>query len=239
MISIHAPRTGSDGGRSRSGVTVFISIHAPRTGSDGLCTPCAYFPRNFNPRSPHGERHHCDDFLGRKLDFNPRSPHGERRCGLLEVLGIQPISIHAPRTGSDGNTSKHNGGPLLFQSTLPARGATRRRAGRTPELCHFNPRSPHGERLHRRAGIAHVLQFQSTLPARGATARHPHPSPHNQISIHAPRTGSDQINGCRIPQPAAFQSTLPARGATWDQSFLNQQFVISIHAPRTGSDRFQ
>ena len=55
-ISIHAPRTGSDG---RDGLLVSkenISIHAPRTGSD-LCRACDnYQQKNFNPRSPHGER---------------------------------------------------------------------------------------------------------------------------------------------------------------------------------------
>ena len=34
------------------------------------------------------------------------------------------------------------------------------------------------------------------------------------ISIHAPRTGSDEHSSCVIVQPKTFQSTLPARGAT-------------------------
>ena len=33
-ISIHAPRTGSDGSHRRAKFTAAISIHAPRTGSD-------------------------------------------------------------------------------------------------------------------------------------------------------------------------------------------------------------
>ena len=55
-ISIHAPRTGSDVYRDFPTVYRGISIHAPRTGSD--CSPrktCA-LRHNFNPRSPHGER---------------------------------------------------------------------------------------------------------------------------------------------------------------------------------------
>ena len=36
-----------------------------------------------------------------KRDFNPRSPHGERPA-LQEIKAILlEISIHAPRTGSD------------------------------------------------------------------------------------------------------------------------------------------
>ena len=33
-----------------------ISIHAPRTGSDIRYTGCVQLTRDFNPRSPHGER---------------------------------------------------------------------------------------------------------------------------------------------------------------------------------------
>ena len=94
--------------------------------------------------------------------------------GATPELSLAPpartISIHAPRTGSDvcrlglpaaaeifQSTLPARGatGALLcavrntikFQSTLPARGATlggRRGGG---DVSHFNPRSPHGERL--------------------------------------------------------------------------------------------
>ena len=83
----------------------------------------AFAIRNFNPRSPHGER--LLPPRGRLVhpDFNPRSPHGERLSrGRLQVLVLafqstlpargatadwavrriaELISIHAPRTGSD------------------------------------------------------------------------------------------------------------------------------------------
>ena len=123
LISIHAPRTGSDGALKYVIEHKMISIHAPRTGSDK-------------------RRHragHCGTY------FNPRSPHGERRCSVGWFLT-----------------------QLIFQSTLPARGATvvgndnylfitdfnpRSPHGERPRLfalmhgrCHFNPRSPHGER---------------------------------------------------------------------------------------------
>ena len=35
MISIHAPRTGSDFKAAKKKGIDYISIHAPRTGSDG------------------------------------------------------------------------------------------------------------------------------------------------------------------------------------------------------------
>ena len=56
------------------------------------------------------------------------------------------ISIHAPRTGSDMPSSSIWAMPFVFQSTLPARGATDAEYTRSQ-----------------------VPTFQSTLPARGAT----------------------------------------------------------------------
>ena len=81
----------------------------------------------------------------------------------------------------------------VFQSTLPMRGATgrQRRHGRK---TYFNPRSPCGERI--------AVLTCSCL---------------SQISIHAPHAGSDCLicSGSSFP---AFQSTLPMRGAI---PFLN------------------
>ena len=82
---------------------------------------------------------------------------------------VQVISIHAPRGGSDTfdfACSRLHG---LFQSTLPVGGATRIGNGILPLILYFNPRSPWGER--RPAGIFRKATFK--------------------ISIHAPRGGSD------------------------------------------------
>ena len=60
---------------------VVISIHAPRAGSDQSLRCIQAFKPDFNPRSPCGERR---SILRPQhvpaLDFNPRSPCGERRC---------------------------------------------------------------------------------------------------------------------------------------------------------------
>ena len=58
----------------------------------------------------------------------------------------------------------------LFQSTLPARGATIFTPPISTPKLNFNPRSPHGERLE----FIMFIASDST------------------ISIHAPRTGSDE-----------------------------------------------
>ena len=85
------------------------------------------------------------------------------------VSGNQIISIHAPREGSDIMIGrKFKGG--IFLSTLPARGATLK----LPDLKF------------------HYMAFLSTLPARGATLNEGELVPiYVDISIHAPREGSD------------------------------------------------
>ena len=85
----------------------------------------AGLPGNFNPRSPHGERLGDGTTLPcRQAHFNPRSPHGERQLDTDKRRLDGHISIHAPRTGSDRQRRRNDGGKQGFQSTLPARGAT-------------------------------------------------------------------------------------------------------------------
>ena len=168
------------------------------------------------------------------------------------------ISIHAPREGSDNIILLGTGAVHGFQSTLPARGATRMTSPKTSDTTDFNPRSPRGERHSGKLAYAsgiyfnprsprgerhkyycdthHHNLFQSTLPARGATPILPPGQPCRRISIHAPREGSDHtILYCRAPG-RTFQSTLPARGATECVSLPGDYCNISIHAPREGSD---
>ena len=125
-----------------------ISIHAPRTGSDEKRKAAsAGANRHFNPRSPHGERPVEDRKFTIAEHFNPRSPHGERHGCLYCKVPAK----------------------WLFQSTLPARGATCTVHYKRSSVQHFNPRSPHGERQFiLRPGVSRWI-FQSTLPARGAT----------------------------------------------------------------------
>ena len=82
---------------------------------------------------------------------------------------IKYISIHAPREGSDEIDDTSGIYWVLFQSTLPARGATNAQGVTT------------------RADL-----FQSTLPARGATCVCCWSVLYCAISIHAPREGSDR-----------------------------------------------
>ena len=84
-----------------------ISIHAPREGSDSCMSLVLIEGLHFNPRSPRGERRtpHLRECY--HPDFNPRSPRGERRGALTAETVYLPISIHAPREGSDVQLSQN------------------------------------------------------------------------------------------------------------------------------------
>ena len=120
------------------------------------------------------------------MHFNPRSPHGERHLALIHSDREKLISIHAPRTGSDSS----------WGSICAATG-------------HFNPRSPHGERPTPKGGRQIFLAFQSTLPARGATALANPQRSGEDISIHAPRTGSDRYHSTLRVNPIYFNPRSP------------------------------
>ena len=103
---------------------------------------------------------------------------------------------------------------ILFQSTLPVRGATPR-YGFPPV-----PRQ----------------RFQSTLPVRGATETSAPPLPSKRFQSTLPVRGATDFYILFFQAMVLFQSTLPVRGAT-DPVLLHAAYTdISIHAPREGSD---
>jgi len=130
-----------------AGAGAVVSIHAPRMGSDRLPHKLSHNCHSFNPRSPHGERlvnavnktrtvyvsihaprmgsdytEHDSGIIEYAVSihaprmgsdcfvhgspyhqgcFNPRSPHGERRLTSSCRELVHVVSIHAPRMGSD------------------------------------------------------------------------------------------------------------------------------------------
>ena len=127
-----------------------ISIHAPRGGSDYIAIQ-------------------ADGVGYRKISIH--APRGGSDGGMEQPKKLKAkISIHAPRGGSDHRFRlcrwcMHP----VFQSTLPAGGATGIILVLQPVTRYFNPRSPRGERP-----FLKQLQTDGTI-----------------ISIHAPRGGSD------------------------------------------------
>ena len=124
LISIHAPRGGSDifllaahrschyfnprspwGERlalmPKSANVQHISIHAPRGGSDEGNALTNGQSKNFNPRSPWGERLPCPRTLSMYAEFQSTLP-----VGGATIKSNSPVS------------------DMIFQSTLPVGGAT-------------------------------------------------------------------------------------------------------------------
>ena len=206
----------------------------PRGGRRGQRRPCAGH-HDFNPRPPRGGRRPRWCRTLRRYGFQSTPPARGATVEGLRERGMVEISIHAPREGGDPdrplyppggshfNPRPPRGGRLscsyapfelhLFQSTPPARGATRKKKTKHVQRD-FNPRPPRGGR-------------RGTVTASSVTAG---------ISIHAPREGGDWCRTVPIlppcyfnPRPprggrpdgeavvinaVRFQSTPPARGAT-------------------------
>ena len=107
-----------------------------------------------------------------------------------------PISIHAPREGSDTACRISFRPRDSFLSTLPARGATQSAKSSWSLVLVFLSTLPARGATSRcpRGGNAPV-RFLSTLPARGATHQDGAGLDQLEISIHAPREGSDHFPG--------------------------------------------
>ncbi len=171
MISIHAPRTGSDFPRGCFCRHRMISIHAPRTGSDKCLDDSCIQRRAFQSTLPargatqqnykihllvsisiHAPRTGSDLMQYLSSGFFIISIHAPRTGSdfVIYCTNNSPtISIHAPRTGSDDLLATSVESLAIFQSTLPARGATQHRPPYARNYRDFNPRSPHGERRKR------------------------------------------------------------------------------------------
>ena len=281
-ISIHAPRTGSDPKERKPTAFDLISIHAPRTGSDvfpaypfkKFCVFQSTLPArgatrrgenasestdDFNPRSPHGERQALPPMLREALEISIHAPRtGSDRAAAPTEKQRALISIHAPRTGSDSAPRGSSCSAWVFQSTLPARGATRR-SRRWMAAAHFNPRSPHGERPTATVVDADTAAISIHAPRTGSDLARAKPgadagyfnprSPHGErpggdpffydswdISIHAPRTGSDAMVRCSGSAYFYFNPRSPHGERQLPSGWRNSPYNISIHAPRTGSD---
>ena len=137
--------------------TCLISIHAPRVGSDyNTMWQGRTRGNHFNPRSPCGERHNGDssmytaivisihaprvgsDLYSRKnfayiVDFNPRSPCGERRLGVVTVFDFGYFNPRSP---------------------CGERHYTYRK--KTSYIVDFNPRSPCGERQQNSPKVRYI-----------------------------------------------------------------------------------
>ena len=172
-------------------LSLFLST-LPAWGATRGFSPTRRFYQHFYPRSPRGERPNFPGFSVKRIfHFYPRSPRGERPPADRRQLSTLQFLSTLPAWGATQYFRQGSAYDINFYPRSP-RGE--RHGGYTPDYSdywNFYPRSPRGERH---------FYFAFTMFAPN-------------ISIHAPRVGSDFLceasNGC------------PG---------------ISIHAPRVGSD---
>ena len=79
-------------------------------------------------------------------------------------------------------------------------------------------------------------QFQPTLPARGATGQGAVHCSSDNISTHAPRTGSDSKSSRVHRRKEDFNPRSPHGERPYSAARVVSLVRISTHAPRTGSD---
>ena len=162
------PVRGATRTRRRPPRRLFISIHAPREGSD-RDTQRVQLRRVI---SIHALREGSD--VGNQIH-----------------IWTYIISIHAPREGSDSICLDCRNSPvLIFQSTLPVRGATILLV-KIVQIEGFQSTLPVRGATLEALTAENAELFQSTLPVRGATADNGCAVLQIVISIHAPREGSD------------------------------------------------
>ena len=213
----------------------FQSTPPARGGRPAISGSLSRHLERFNPRPPRGGRPAMASAVVGPSQFQSTPPARGATRGEPAAERPERVSIHAPRAGGDPrprlrrsrgycfNPRPPRGGrrvepvagsgPDMFQSTPPARGATRLpveprrdvsvsihapRAGgdvrrrESPDRAHgFNPRPPRGGRRRARQTTARPTRFQSTPPARGATRALWLDAGLVDVSIHAPRAGGD------------------------------------------------
>ena len=175
--------------------------------------------------------------IRRQSYFNPRSPRGERPQRRSRWKMILLFQSTLPSRGATREIRRiEREDP--FQSTLPSRGATATAISAPCRDRYFNPRSPRGERRGR--GCRHIpttpISIHAPLAGSDASRARWQPLPGVNFNPRSPR-GERRTAPEYIYMPNQFQSTLPSRGATvYRTRVRSDEIWISIHAPLAGSD---
>ena len=101
-----------------------VSIHAPNEGSDRLDHTTEVLPSKFQSTLPMKGAPGVSLPPSRASDVSIHAPNEGSDLGQRVVSLFQHVSIHAPNEGSDPSTRSNHDDNLLFQSTLPMKGAT-------------------------------------------------------------------------------------------------------------------
>ena len=155
---------------------------------------------------------------------------------LIPPSGV-PISIHSPRMGRDSSSDNTC---LLFLQHFNPLSPHGERLALSLSACfwpqHFNPLSPHGERPGGDRGGRPAFAISIHSPRMGRDQAEGRVEIWGLISIHSPRMGRDVTGGGVFLHFDLFQSTLPAWGETGRRARHERGAAISIHSPRMGRD---
>ena len=145
-----------------------ISIHAPHAGSDATKKRAFCKSKDFNPRSPCGERLGFHGSPSHELTFQSTLPMRGATYSIVPSARTWGISIHAPHAGSDGSW-RVDADTSQISIHAPHAGSDNNSDQWLILSINFNPRSPCGERhTHLHVSVCVI-----------------------KISIHAPHAGSD------------------------------------------------
>ena len=147
-----------------------ISIHAPRTGSDATQDAIRRLNGEFQSTLPaRGATALFHWAEAQSATFQSTLPARGATVSRIASSAFSRISIHAPRTGSDKSMRKHQASERHFNPRSPH--GERRSAGHLPaRLQRFQSTLPARGATYVGSHSAAYSAFQSTLPARGATA---------------------------------------------------------------------
>ena len=190
-------------------------------------------------------------------DFNPRSPGGERHAAASPNSVNSIFQSALPGWGASSNFFVSVRASYVFQSTLPGWGASSKQGILVSQFCisihaprvgsvrkrivwctrlpYFNPRSPGGERRQMRLTRGRpVADFNPRSPGGERPGRPRNGGDPAMISIHAPRVGSVGVSG-KIGIPIPISIHAPRVGSVQSDGAWRIAREISIHAPRVGS----
>ena len=150
--------------------------------------------------------------LTTKLDFYPRSPCGERRILTITICTVWKfLSTLSLRRATNARPDTRQHDAISIHALLAE--SDRFVSAFLGSVDNFYPRSPCGERRHKKIQNAGTRLFLSTLSLRRAT---------ECTSL--------------APKPKTFLSTLSLRRATRGVNLLGFERIISIHALLAESD---
>ena len=155
---------------------------------------------------------------------------------MWDLTGVVVFQPTLPVRGATSRSLKDILKSLSFQPTLPVRGATpvTDQDWFTRYISTHAPRAGSDRRPCRRSNWR--SDFNPRSPCGERRQKDTPIPPAAPISTHAPRAGSDPSPVSSHVRLIPFQPTLPVRGATRHIMRDGTRQNISTHAPRAGSD---